>query len=92
MTPALPASITSAPPAAAHSEPVIERAVPGVTPFIDAEKKAILKALHAAGWRISGHGGAAEMLGLKPTTLHAKMKKLGVRRPGSLPADANGVA
>ena len=29
----------------------------------------------------SGGGGAAELLGLKPTTLHAKMKKLGIHRP-----------
>ena len=51
-------------------------------PFAEAERRAILHALERAGWRISGRGGAAEVLGLKPTTLHAKMKKLGVRRPG----------
>jgi len=47
----------------------------------DADRRAILAALDAAAWRISGAGGAAERLGLKPTTLHAKMKKLGIRRP-----------
>ena len=51
-------------------------------PFAEAERRAILRALEATGWRISGPRGAAEMLGLKPTTLHAKMKKVGVRRPG----------
>jgi formate hydrogenlyase transcriptional activator len=51
-------------------------------PFAEAERRAILHALEATGWRISGPRGAAEMLGLKPTTLHAKMKKLGIRRPG----------
>ena len=51
-------------------------------PFAEAERRAILHALEATGWRISGARGAAEMLGLKPTTLHAKMKKLGIRRPG----------
>ena len=54
----------------------------GHLPFAEAERRAILDALEATGWRISGPRGAAEVLGLKPTTLHAKMKKLGVRRPG----------
>jgi formate hydrogenlyase transcriptional activator len=47
----------------------------------DAERRAILNALNATSWRISGHGGAAEHLAMKPTTLHAKMKRLGIRRP-----------
>jgi DNA-binding NtrC family response regulator len=46
-----------------------------------AERAAIVAALEATGGRVSGSGGAAERLGLKPTTLHAKMKKLGIRRP-----------
>jgi transcriptional regulator with GAF, ATPase, and Fis domain len=41
----------------------------------------IRKALDRTGWRIRGAGGAAELLGLKPTTLEARMKKLGLRRP-----------
>ena len=56
-----------------------------VVPFSDAERAAILRALDMTAWRISGNGGAAQVLGLKPTTLHAKMKKLGIRRP-SVPA------
>jgi formate hydrogenlyase transcriptional activator len=54
----------------------------------EAETRAILAALEAAGWRISGRGGAADLLGLKPTTLHAKMKKLGIRRPPRSRGDA----
>jgi transcriptional regulator with GAF, ATPase, and Fis domain len=50
--------------------------------FAEAERHAIARALDLTGWRISGRGGAAEILGLKPTTLHAKMKKLGIHRPG----------
>ncbi len=50
--------------------------------FAEAERRAILQSLAATGWRISGPRGAAEALGLKPTTLHAKMKRLGIRRPG----------
>ncbi len=64
---------TSAPPPAPTS--------PGPATFADAERKAILDALEVTGWRISGRHGAAIRLGLKPTTLHAKMKKLGIRRP-----------
>ena len=41
----------------------------------------ILNVLNRTGWRIRGAGGAAEILGLKPTTLEARMKKLGIRRP-----------
>jgi predicted ATPase/transcriptional regulator with GAF, ATPase, and Fis domain len=42
----------------------------------------ILGALEASGWRVSGPRGAARHLGLKPTTLEARMKKLGIARPG----------
>jgi len=40
-----------------------------------------LRALEAAGWVIGGAKGAAGELGLKRTTLIAKMKKLGIARP-----------
>jgi transcriptional regulator with GAF, ATPase, and Fis domain len=47
----------------------------------DADRIAIVDALNNTHWRISGPNGAAQRLNLKPTTLHAKMKKLGIRRP-----------
>jgi len=47
----------------------------------DLERGHILRVLEETGWRVSGRGGAAEILGLKPTTLEARMKKLGIRRP-----------
>jgi transcriptional regulator with GAF, ATPase, and Fis domain len=53
----------------------------GVVMLFETERRAILAALDLAHWRVSGRGGAAERLGLKSTTLHAKMKKLGIRRP-----------
>jgi formate hydrogenlyase transcriptional activator len=53
----------------------------GMPTLVEAERRAILVALEAAAWRISGKGGAADRLDMKPTTLHAKMKKLGIRRP-----------
>jgi formate hydrogenlyase transcriptional activator len=36
--------------------------------------------LQSTHWRVRGQGGAAQVLGLKPTTLEARMKKLGIRR------------
>jgi formate hydrogenlyase transcriptional activator len=47
----------------------------------EAERRHILGALQKSGWRLAGPGGAAEILGLKRTTLQGKIKKLGVRRP-----------
>jgi formate hydrogenlyase transcriptional activator len=37
--------------------------------------------LQSKGWRIRGKGGAAEVIGLKATTIEARMKKLGILRP-----------
>jgi transcriptional regulator with GAF, ATPase, and Fis domain len=37
--------------------------------------------LESTNWRVRGHGGAAQRLGLKPTTLETRMAKLGVFRP-----------
>jgi formate hydrogenlyase transcriptional activator len=47
----------------------------------DSERALILRALEAAGWVIGGATGAAAKLGVKRTTLIAKMKKLGIARP-----------
>jgi len=46
----------------------------------DVERKHMVAVLERTGWRIAGQGGAAEVLGLKRTTLQAKMKKLGIKR------------
>ena len=50
--------------------------------FWYSQRSVILQALQAAGWIIGGSHGAAKQLGLKRTTLIAKMKKLGISRPG----------
>jgi len=47
----------------------------------DVERQYILSVLAQTGWRVTGKNGAAEILGLKRTTLQAKMKKLGIKRP-----------
>ncbi len=43
------------------------------------ERQNILRALEAAGGRISGAGGAAGLLGMKPSTLRSRMKALGLK-------------
>jgi len=48
----------------------------------DVEKEHIRAVLDSTGWRIRGTGGAADRLGLKPTTLETRMAMLGLRRPG----------
>lgn len=48
----------------------------------DVERHHISDVLDRTHWRISGKGGAAEILGLRPTTLHSRLKKLGISRPG----------
>ncbi len=45
------------------------------------EKENIVKALKQTRWKISGQGGAAELLGMIPTTLASKIKSLGIERP-----------
>ena len=47
----------------------------------EVEREHILSVLEKSGWRIRGPSGAAILLGLKPTTLEARMTKLGIRRP-----------
>ena len=54
-----------------------------VRPLRDVERDAIERALGHTGGRVSGPRGAARILGLKPTTLQSRMKKLGVRRPST---------
>jgi formate hydrogenlyase transcriptional activator len=43
----------------------------------------VRQVLERCGWRIDGPGGAAQLLGLKPSTLRSRMKKLGLARTAS---------
>jgi len=45
------------------------------------ERSQILKILSETRWRIEGKSGAAAILGLHPSTLRARMHKLGILRP-----------
>jgi formate hydrogenlyase transcriptional activator len=57
-------------------------------PLAELERRSILRAIEKCSGRIYGPSGAATVLGLKPTTLYGKMKKLGIRvRKHGEPAD-----
>jgi transcriptional regulator with GAF, ATPase, and Fis domain len=45
-----------------------------------AEKRHIIETLNTTGWRVSGKGGAAEILGINPKTLESRMQRLGIQR------------
>jgi formate hydrogenlyase transcriptional activator len=51
--------------------------------LVDVEREHMRRVLEAANWRIRGSDGAAERLGVKPTTLETRMAKLGLKRPAS---------
>jgi DNA-binding NtrC family response regulator len=45
------------------------------------ERENLFAVLQKAGWKVKGVNGAAELLGVKPTTLFARIEKLGLKRP-----------
>jgi len=49
--------------------------------LVEIERAHIITVLEECGWKVRGHDGAAERLGLKRSTLQSRMKKLGVQRP-----------
>lgn len=49
----------------------------------ECERRHIMGILKETYWRIRGPNGAAKILGLHPSTLYSKMKKLGIHRPVS---------
>lgn len=51
------------------------------------ERENLFIVLQKTGWRIKGVDGAAELLGMKPTTLVSRMGKMGLRRPACEAAD-----
>ena len=77
--------VTDSPPAPSRSTP---REVDGIDPefFTEPEmqrreRENLLLILQKADWKIKGVDGAAELLGVKPTTLLSRMKKMGLKRP-----------
>ena len=74
-----------------HSQPAAPPPAAGsrTETLEQSERRHILAALEAADWVISGRKGAATALGLKRSTLQARMEKLGIRRArAAAPAQA----
>jgi len=47
----------------------------------DLERQNLVRALEVCGWRIQGAHGAAELLGVRPSTLRDRMRSFGIHRP-----------
>jgi formate hydrogenlyase transcriptional activator len=58
-----------------------ERSNTSTSNLEDIERTHLLNVLKKTNWRVAGEGGAAEILGLKRTTLQSLMKRLGIKRP-----------
>jgi transcriptional regulator with GAF, ATPase, and Fis domain len=65
----------------AMPQPAVGRQPQASSTLKNLEIEHIRATLMSTNWRIRGPGGAAERLGLKPTTLETRMAKLGVTRP-----------
>lgn len=48
------------------------------------ERENLRLVLHKTGWKIKGAGGAPELLGVKPTTLISRIKRMGLKRENAL--------
>ncbi|GMU84495.1 MAG: sigma-54-dependent Fis family transcriptional regulator [Planctomycetota bacterium] len=65
----------------APAEPPADPRGGGSDTLSDAEREHILRVLRETNWVLGGPKGAADRLGMKRSTLHWKMKKLGISRP-----------
>ena len=54
---------------------------PGPVTLEQLEHDHIVATLERLRWRVEGDGGAAEVLGINPSTLRTRMRKHGIRRP-----------
>jgi len=61
--------------------PIESMTAPESATLTEIERRHIVRVLSGARWRIEGSGGAAQVLGLKPSTLRSRMMKLGIARP-----------
>jgi formate hydrogenlyase transcriptional activator len=52
-----------------------------LTTLEDAEREHIIRALEESNWQVGGVSGAAARLGMKRTTLQARMSRLGIVKP-----------
>jgi len=57
---------------------------PAALSLEEMEREYIVRTLENTGWRVEGPQGAAKILGLNPSTLRARMFKLGIQRPRAM--------
>ncbi len=76
-TPRSPSRQVPAPPIAAADLEVIPE-----SEMRRRERDNLIAALESTGWQVYGSEGAAERLGIKPSTLASRIKKMGIARPG----------
>lgn len=67
-------------PGAAARAPVTDRPILTDIELRALEVENLKAALERTGFRVTGAGGAAELLGVKPSTLRDRMKSLGIQR------------
>jgi transcriptional regulator with GAF, ATPase, and Fis domain len=83
----LPVTASSAPVARPGAQPDSSTSSPAQPKFLTEaelqrrERDNLVQVLEAANWKISGPDGAAELLGVKPTTLLSRMDKWGLKKP-----------
>jgi chemotaxis protein methyltransferase CheR len=59
-------------------EPVVSA---GRRTLVELERDHIVATLERLRWKVEGDGGAAEILGINPSTLRTRMRKHGISRP-----------
>jgi PAS domain S-box-containing protein len=78
---ALPESAAAAVPAnTSLSEDAAPARVKTAKELEQFERDNLIAALEASDWKVAGERGAAQLLGVKPTTLSSRMKALGIER------------
>jgi len=65
----------------ALANPLARQTAPSDQDLATVERAHILQVLTDCGWKVKGDGNAADRLGMKPSTLRSRMKKLGISRP-----------
>jgi formate hydrogenlyase transcriptional activator len=75
------ASLTATADSSSSSFASLTSSTSSISTLEEAERQHILRALKQTQWRIAGPKGAALLLGMKRTTLQARMRKLRIRRP-----------
>lgn len=76
-----PARASAVPPPSVRGDAATGGSVLTEIEFRQRERDNILSALDQTRWKIHGPGGTAELLGVKPTTLISRIKKLGLKKP-----------